>query len=284
MPPTAAAFPLRAGSCLLAALLCLPASHAAGPPPLPRWEWGLGLGAAHLRDYPGSSHSSTYALPLPWFVWRSERAEVGREGGRGTLYRSRVQEIDFTLAANPPSDIDDNPERAGMEELDAVLEPGLRARWRFPLGSGWRFGIQLPVRYALTLDDRLRSAGLGLHAEPGISIDRNWMPGWNWSASLAAGFSEADYTDYYYGVPAADATPVRPAYSAGGGYAGWQASTRIGWRRGDLTTGVFVRYEHVGDAVFRDSPLVTREHGVTTGLTLMWRLGQSRETVSRASP
>lgn len=258
-----------------------PARPPNAPPALPRWEWGLGVAAAHLRDYPGSSHASTFALPLPWFIWRSERAEIGREGGRSTIYRSRMHDIEFTLAANPPANIDDNPERAGMEELDAVLEPGLRARWRFPMAHGWRFGVQLPVRYAFAVDDRLRSEGLGLHAEPGISLDKTLMPGWNWSLSVAAGFSEAGYADYYYGVSAAEATASRPAYNASGGYAGWLANTRIGWRRGDLTTGVFIRYEHIGDAAFNDSPLVTRNDGFSTGLTVMWRLGRSEKTVTR---
>jgi outer membrane protein len=271
--PTAAAPATEAASPSGAA-----GAPAMGRPALPRWEWGVGLAAAHLRDYPGSSHSGTYALPVPWFIWRSDRVEVGREGGRGVIYRSAQRELDFTLMANPPADIDDNPERAGMESLDPVLEPGLRMRWRFPLGD-WRLGVQLPVRYALSVGDHFRSDGLGLHVEPGVSVDRALMPGWAWSMSLAAGFAEADYSDYYYGVSPADATAQRPAYAAPGGYAGWLASTRLSWRSGNFSAGGFLRYEHVGDASFSDSPLVTKNHGVTLGANATWRLGQSRDSV-----
>src|SRR3989338_4407412 len=53
----------------------------------PQWEWGLGVAAAWLRDYPGSRHYGAYGLPFPWITWRSERVMVGREGGRGVLWR-----------------------------------------------------------------------------------------------------------------------------------------------------------------------------------------------------
>lgn len=250
---------------------------------LPRWEWGVGLAAAYLRDYPGSSHTGAYALPWPWFVWRSDRVEIGREGGRGILYRSAQQELDFTLTANPPSDSGDNPERAGMQALDTVIEPGLRMRWRYTLDDAgkWRLGLALPVRFALAMDSRLRSHALGAHIEPGMSIDRALAPGWNWGASMAVGFAEAGYADYYYGVSAADATPARPLYAAGGGYTGWSVSTRVSYRHDRLSAGVFARLENVADAGFADSPLVTTANGLTVGGNVSWRFGQSREMVAR---
>lgn len=253
---------------------------------VPRWEWGFALAAAHLRDYPGSSHSDTYALPLPWFVWRSERVEVGREGGRGILHRTPQRELSFTLVANPPSDSADNPERAGMAGLDTVIEPGLRLRWRFPLDDRghWRIGASVPVRYGVAIDGRLRSQGLGVHSEPGVSLDRTMERGWSWGLSASVGFAEAGYSGYYYGVSAADATPARPAYAASGGYAGWSTNTRLMYRQDRLSTGVFLRYENIADASFADSPLVTTDHGVTIGYLLSWRLGESKERIARQDP
>lgn len=253
---------------------------------VPRWEWGLALAAAHLRDYPGSSHNDTYALPLPWFVWRSERVEVGREGGRGILYRTPQRELSFTLVANPPANNDDNPERAGMQSLDAVVEPGLRMRWRFPLGDSgrWRVGASLPVRYAVAVDEQFRSHGLGVHAEPGLSLDRTMEHGWSWGLSASVGFAEAGYSGYYYGVTAADATAARPVYDAPGGYSGWSANTRLMYRQDRLSTGVFLRYENIADASFAGSPLVTTDHGVTIGYLLSLRLGESQERIARQDP
>lgn len=253
---------------------------------VPRWEWGVALAGAHLRDYPGSSHRDSYALPLPWFIWRSDRVEVGREGGRGVLYRTAQRQLDFTLVANPPADNDDNPERAGMEPLDAVIEPGLRARMRFELDDAgrWRLDLRLPVRYALAIDDRLRTRGIGVHSEPGVSLDLKMTPQWSWGASASVGFAEAGYADYYYGVAPVDATAIRPVYAAQGGYTGWSVNTRVMLRRERLQTGVFVRYENIDGATFDNSPLVTTMHGLTLGLLASWRFGESSETLARPEP
>lgn len=273
----------RAAIVALLAAAAGPAAAAATPDgALPRWEWGVGIGAAWLRDYPGSTHESAYALPYPWFVWRSGHAEIGREGARSALYRSAATAIDFTLTANPPSRDKDNPERAGMPALDAVVEPGLRGRWRVPLDDAgqWQLDFRLPVRMAYTFDERLRSDALGVHAEPGIALTHRVAPGWSWSLSAAAGFAESDCNDYYYGVPATESTPTRPAYHARGGYTGWQAGGRVAWQRRDFSGGAFLRVENVGGAVFSDSPLVSTPWGYTVGFNLSWRIGQSRRTVN----
>lgn len=256
--------------------------NTVGSPSLPRWEWGVGIAAAHLRDYPGSDHYGTYALPLPWFIWRSDRIEVGRDGGRSVLFRSPHVGVDFTLTANPPSNNGDNPERAGMQPLDAVLEPGMRVRWRQSLDEHgrWRFGAHLPVRYAIAVDDRLHTRALGAHAEPGLSLDNILSPTWSWGTSISFGFAENGYTDYYYGVSLAEATTARPFYQAQGGYTGWLAGLRLAWRRNNLSAGLFARFESLADATFRDSPLVSSEHGLTLGLSGSWRLGRSQQTVN----
>lgn len=256
------------------------------PKDLPRWEWGLGVGAAWLRDYPGSRHYSAYALPVPWITWRSPRGEVGRDGARGILYRNLRSELDFTLAANPPSSSADNPERAGMQKLDAVIETGLRGRWRYWLGSDqrWRLDLRLPVRLAFPVDSHLRSHLLGVHAEPGILLERRVDPHWSWGVSAAIGFAEKDYHQYYYGVSAIDARPTRPAYVAEGGYSGWQVGGRLSWRKENFTGGLFLRIENVAGAGFADSPLVSTDWGYTIGTHASWRLGQSQRTIGGDEP
>lgn len=249
--------------------------------PLPRWEWGVGIGGAWLRDYPGSQHETLYALPYPWFVLRSERAELGRGGARGILFRSPTTELDFTLSGNPPSESDDNEERKGMPDLDAVLEPGLRLRWRTLLDDAgrWRLDLRLPVRMAFTLDERLRAFPLGAHAEPGFALTRRVTAEWSWSVTGSVGFAEHANNDYYYGVPASAVTPIRPAYEPGGGYTGWDLGGRLSWKRGNLGTGTFIRAEYIGDAVFADSPLVATDWGFSVGAYVNWRLGRSRRSI-----
>jgi outer membrane scaffolding protein for murein synthesis (MipA/OmpV family) len=278
----------------LAALLSLSAFGVPGAfadpdetaPAAPRWEWGLGIAGAWLRDYPGSRHESAYGLPYPWFVVRSERVEVGREGGRGILFRDPRNQLEFTLSGNPPSDTQDNPERAGMDELDAVLEPGLRARRRYLLGDEgqWQFDLRLPVRLAFAVDGQLRSERIGVHAEPGLALRRSLGPHWSVTGVAALGFAEAGYHGYYYDVTPAEATAWRQAYDADGGYSGWQVGARIGWQDGDRSGGLFLRVENVADAAFADSPLVSTPWGYTVGFNLSWRLGKSAARVGLVAP
>lgn len=276
----------RALAGMATALLCSAAGAQEPAAPLPRWEFGASLVAAHLRDYPGSSHSSTYALPLPWFVWRSERLEIARDGGRGLLYRGPRSEVALTVSANPPSSSGDNPERAGMQKLDAVVEPGLRLRWRYPLDDEerWWLGLHLPLRYALRMNTVLDYSGLGLHSEPGVSLDHRFARGWSWGISAAAGYADAGYSDYYYGVDPVDATATRPVYHARGGYAGWQAGARLSWHSDNLGFGLFTRYENIADAAFADSPLVSRDDGLTVGGSINWRIFRSRDNVGDPRP
>lgn len=262
------------------------ASAAPGDAPpavdLPRWEWGVGLGAAWLRDYPGSAHQSAYALPYPWFVWRSERAEIGRGGARGVLVHSPRYQIDFTLGANPPSDSENNPERKGMPDLDAVIEPGLRLQWRTLLDDAgrWRLDLRLPARMAYHLDERLRAFPLGVHTEPGIAFSRLLAPGLRWGISASLGFAEARYNNFYYGVPPSAATPDRPAYDAGSGYTGAGVGTSLGWKHGRLATGLFLRVDLIDGASYIDSPLVTTREGYGVGGYFNWRIDRSRRSVS----
>ncbi len=280
---------LRMHSLLLVALTMLfsPVTLAApGDAPadaaLPRWEWGVGAGAAWLSDYPGSAHESAFALPYPWLVLRSERAELGRSGLRGILTRSPHYRVDFTLGANPPSESKDNPERQGMSDLDAVLKPGVYLQWRTLLDDAgrWRLDLKMPVRMAFRLDERLRSYPVGAEVEPGLSIARRFGENVEWTLGGNIGFAEAGYNDFYYGVPASAATPTRPAYVAGGGYTGNNLSTRLNVKRGRLSTGFYVSVDFVGRASFTGSPLVAVDEGYAVGSYFNWQIARSQRTIA----
>lgn len=262
----------------LLALATTAAADDAVPAGEPRWEWGLGLGAAWLRDYPGSGHYGAYALPYPWITWRSERVRLGREGGRGVLWRTPAFTLDAVLSANPPSDTGDNPERAGMDDLDALVEPGLRLRWRtWTSGSGWRIDTRLTLRQSYAVDGGLQS--LGGRVEPGFSAEHALRGRWSWGGSITASFGERGWQDYFYGVDPEFATPDRPAYEAPGGFGGMQYNLRLS-RRGDATAGsLFVRLEDLTGASFIDSPLVSERHGWSVGINLTRRMGASRQQV-----
>ena len=85
---------------------------------------------------------------------------------------------------------------------------------------------------------------------------------------------------YYYDVDPQFATPGRPAYRAGGGYAGWRALAATSRRIGNAWVGGFVRYDDLGEATFARSPLVTTRHSLTAGIGISWIFATSSTRVS----
>jgi hypothetical protein len=75
------------------------------------------------------------------------------------------------------------------------------------------------------------------------------------------------------------ATRTRPAYQAGGGYAGVQFLVALTKRFPKYWVGSFVRYDNLSGASFSDSPLVLRNSYFAAGIALAWILGESSTRV-----
>jgi outer membrane scaffolding protein for murein synthesis (MipA/OmpV family) len=76
------------------------------------------------------------------------------------------------------------------------------------------------------------------------------------------------------------ATPERPAFTPGGGFAGMEYLAAVSKRYTKLWVGGFVRYDTLGGAAFAESPLVTSKHYFAAGFGLAWILGESTERVA----
>ena len=109
------------------------------------------------------------------------------------------------------------------------------------------------------------------------------------SLDLAAGYSVQSFdanvfTDerfnrYYYAVPPEFATPGRPAYSPGGGFAGAQFIAALSKRFPKFWVGAFARYDTLRGAVFEQSPLVTSTRYLAGGIAVAWVFAESSERV-----
>ncbi len=75
------------------------------------------------------------------------------------------------------------------------------------------------------------------------------------------------------------ATPTRPAYRAGAGYAGTQYLVALSKRFPNFWFGGFARYDNLTGATFEDSPLVRQRDYFAAGFSLSWILGQSSTRV-----
>ncbi len=246
----------------------------------PRWELGAGIATASFPAYRGANRQVTHVVPLPYAVWRSERLRVDREGARGLLFDSERFEINVSLDGAIPVDSDDDGPRAGMDDLDPLIEIGPSLTWMLTRDRRWQFRI--PVRAAISINARSTSQQ-GWKIHPLLRYrSANTVAGWRFGGSVGPIFATRDFHAYYYQVAPEDAIPgERPAFSAAGGYSGSALSANASRRFNDVWFGAFLRYDNLAGAQFVDSPLVETDHAFTGGIAVAWILGESRERVPR---
>ena len=246
----------------------------------PLWELGLGVAGLRQPDYRGSDESHNYVLPLPFIVYRGTWLKADRDGARALLVNTSRFELDLSAAAATPTRSSDNVARAGMPNLPGSVElgPNVNLLMAGSRAANWRVELRLPLRAAITLERSPRS--IGATFSPNVNLDIDELAG-GWHLGVQGGplFADSRYHQHFYGVDAAYATPTRPAYSAGGGYAGWNALAATSRRFANLWVGAYLRYDNVRGAVFDDSPLVRRGSGVTAGFGIAWVFAQSAELV-----
>ena len=244
----------------------------------PLWEAGFGGVALELPDYRGASRSRTYALPLPFFVYRGEVFKADREGVRGILFDSERVELQLSVGASLPVDSDRSPLREGMESLSPAVEigPSLEVHlWRSRT-SGAKVDLRLPLRAAVTVESHPKY--IGVQFFPHLNVDLEDVPGLTgWNVGMLAGpvFTDRRYNDYFYSVGEGDATASRPAYAAKGGYGGMQFILGASRRIERWWLGAYVRYDTLRGAAFEPSPLVDSRRYVAGGIGLSWVFAQS---------
>ncbi len=264
----------------LCAGLALSAVARAAEEPL--WEAGIGFAGLNMPDYRGSDERRNYLLPFPYFVYRGDLIKVDRQGITSRLFKSERVTLDFSVDAGVPVNSDKNTARAGMPDLDPTFELGplLGVCLWVDCRGGEQLSLRLPVR-AVIATDFTHVETAGWVANPHLNYDnpRLLPPGWNFSVATGPIFATRAYHEYYYGVPAALATPARPAYEARGGYSGWRTLVTTSRRFDHLWFGAFARYDTLSGTVFDDSPLVRVRHSFMAGFGVAWILGESERRV-----
>jgi outer membrane protein len=250
---------------------------------LPLWEAGVGIAAISLPDYRGSNERQAWVLPYPYIVYRGEFLQADERRVRGLFFKSDRIELDVSVNGSVPVDSNENDARRGMPDLDATLEigPALNVLLMQSERRKARLELRLPVRAVLASDfSYVRQVGWVFHPHLNLDVaDPLGYEGWN--LGLLAGPLVADrrYHRYFYGVEPSFATASRPAYSAGGGYAGTQFIAALSKRYRQFWVGGFVKWDTLSGAAFADSPLVKDKQGVAAGFSIAWILGESKTRV-----
>lgn len=258
----------------LASAAALPA-HAEQ---LPLWEAGAGVAAIKLPDYRGSDHSRTYALPVPYFIYRGEFLKADRNGVRSTLFDNDKVEINVSLNGTLPVNSKDNAARSGMADLRPAVEIGPTASinlWN-SANNKTKLDFRAPLRAAVTVESSPKQIGWLFAPNLNLDIkDPAGMQGWNLGMLAGPYFQSRKYNSYFYTVSTSDATAARPVYSAPGGYAGAQFTMALSKRFQRYWVGGFLRYDSLSGAVFEDNPLVKKSNAVSAGIAISWIFGQS---------
>jgi outer membrane protein len=264
----------------LAGLLSFPLCHAE---PLPLWEIGAGVAPLVLPDYRGSDMTSTYVLPIPYFIYRGEFLKADRNGLRSTLIESQNVEINISVNGTLPVNSKNNPARRGMADLEPTIEIGPTARvnlWN-AANQKMKLDFHAPLRTSITVESSPRQ--IGWLFSPGLNLNVKDPAGFSSSnLGLLAGpiFSSRKYNSHFYSVSPSDATAARPAYAASGGYSGSQFTMTLSKRFPRYWIGGFMRYDTLAGAVFDDSPLVKKRSAISVGIAIACVFNESSRLVN----
>jgi outer membrane protein len=245
-------------------------------PDLPLWEIGVFGGAASTPAYPGAEDHSTRALALPFLIYRGKILRADRSGIGARLVNTERVELDLGFALSLPARSDDIAARAGMPDLNSLLEfgPRLKVLLAEPTATS-RIRMELPLRVPLELKNGFRRQGLVF--EPRVVFETGDAAGkWQADANLGAVFGNARLNQYFYEVESQYATASRPVYHAKGGLMMTRLGLSLSRRLSpDWRVFGFTRYDNYTHAENRDSPLFRKNSGLSVGAGFTWTAHRS---------
>jgi len=262
---------------LAAAALLASAVHAREAPPL--WEAGVFVGGATQPGYPGADDRTRRVAVLPYLIYRGPLLRIDNDGARLRALRTPRLELNLGVSGSLGSSADASDARAGMPDIGTLIEAGPRLVWNLVEAdargrAAWR--LELPLRAALDLEDRLSYRGLVF--SPELVHERRLGGGWNAGLRFGPVFGNERLADLFYQVDARYATPTRPLYDARGGLIAWRAGgSLMRSLNRDLSVFAFASVDSLAGASNRNSPLVERHLGFSAGIGLAWSFLRSAQ-------
>lgn len=244
-----------------------------------QWQLGAGLGTLNFRLYPGSGHTKTYVLPLPYFIYHSDYLEIDR-GIRGILPSDSNWYLDFSADFGLPVNSTDSPVRTGMPDLDAMVQigPSLEYTLYGRRNAEREFRLELPLRTAISVNiDHLGNQGWIVEPRLVYEKHRTGHEGLYAKAKAGLRYASQDYHAYYYDVDPNYETPQRTAFDSIGGYSGIVIDLSAAWRDDEVLFWGILRYQNLNHSVIQDSPLVEDKNYYFIGIGITWVLASGPE-------
>jgi MipA family protein len=243
----------------------------------PEWQLGAGLGVVDFRLYPGSNDNKIYVLPLPYFSYTSKFLEIDR-GIRGLLPFGPNWKLDISADFGLPVASEDSVVRAGMPNLDAIIQIGPSLEYSV-VGNCFEsehIKLELPLRTAVSVDVD-HQLNQGWIVEPRLVYEkhRSGRSGLYAKVKLGLRYATQDYHAYYYDVDSTYVTPQRTLFESDKGYNGLVIDLHTTWRQNDILFWGILRYQNLKHSVIQDSPLVEDHNYYFLGLGITWLLASS---------
>jgi len=90
------------------------------------FEFGVAAAALRVPAYPSSSVKNDRFFGAPWIIYRGDRVQVKEGGVELKAFQSKKLLVDVGIGAALGSDASDTPLRAGLPDLDFILQLGPR--------------------------------------------------------------------------------------------------------------------------------------------------------------
>ena len=269
----AIASPLPLLLLLLLAALCTAGAARADQP---LWEVGVGAAVLRLPHYRGAEQAHTWLLPVPYAVYRGDIFKSDEDGTRARLFSSERIDLNLSLDASAPTRSRDNQARSGMADLPPTVEIGPNLNLNLARSGALKLDLRLPLRAVFAV--RSRSPAVGYSFAPRLNLD--WrIHGWNLGLQAGPQWGSRERHALFYDVAPGDATALRPAYTARGGFAGWDSTVALSRRSGNRWTAFYVTADSLSSATFATSPLVKQRSSVSAGVAVAWVLKASTQRV-----
>lgn len=245
-------------------------------PALARWEAGFAGGGGYVPDYPGSDHSRTRGIVVPYVIYRGPVLRIDESGVRSRLLDTTQWE--FALSATAAFNAKNGTAREGMPELDWL--GGVGPQWIYK-GFANQGGptLHLKLRALLSTDfRRVDARGFSLDPEVRWRLPRVFGSPAALTLAVQPTWATRRLHEYFYQVTPAEATPERPAYSARAGYLGTEFGATLSHRPArDWSWFVTARLMSLHGAANADSPLLRDRSNVSVGAGIVWTPWRSRE-------
>ena len=252
----------------------------------PRWEFGVGGGFFQGFDYPGSEDPNQRGIALPFLIYRTERLRVGGGGARAVAVEQPRFRLDFSFGGGTSSSSESDGVRAGLPDLDFLIEFGPRLQWILvneETDDGGRLQVTAAgaVRGIISTDFS-EVDGQGVLLELSLSAGRRRIFGSDVDlfARVASTWTDDRLHEFYYEVAPEFVTPDRPAFDATGGYLETQIFLGGAYR----VTRSFRAFAGVQVGLFNgaaneDSPLFETTSSTGFALGFAWTLATSKHNV-----